>query len=142
MMMHSARADDQTFRHWGNVFEHQDIQIIQMTPDEHDREAAFSQNITHLVGRLLDQLNLQESPIATQGYQSLLKMIDQTCHDSLELFDDIMHYNPYSSNMVTQFKQSMALVCSQHAEIEDSELNSSRTEVCQPIYQLNAQEKD
>ncbi len=50
-----------------------------MTCEQHDQLAAGSQFVTHLTGRLLAKLKLQPSAIATQGFRSLLHLVDNTC---------------------------------------------------------------
>ena len=81
-----------------------------MTPSEHDRQSAFSQNITHVVGRTLATMDLKACDIDTQGYSSLLDIITQTCHDSWELFHDMITYNPYANEMLDQFQKALSLI--------------------------------
>ena len=54
-----------------------------MTPDEHDREAAFTQGVAHYIGRVLSDLGVRRSPIGTVGYNKLLEIVEQTCNDPL-----------------------------------------------------------
>ena len=75
------------------------LKVIEMTGDEHDRDAAFSQGVTHFIGRVLKEMNLEEKEIATKGYISLLEIVEQTCHDPLQLFYDLQRYNPYTRDM-------------------------------------------
>ena len=53
-----------------------------------DRYAANSQFITHLVGRVLNELGpkLEQTPINTKGFESMLGLVETTCSDSFELF--------------------------------------------------------
>ncbi|MBQ0071078.1 MAG: prephenate dehydrogenase/arogenate dehydrogenase family protein [Spirochaetales bacterium] len=90
---------DERYEKVKTVFEKMDLKVIEMTVKEHDKEAAFSQGITHLVGRTLSEMKLKPSDIATQGYKSLLTIMDQTCNDPLQLFYDLQRYNPYTIDM-------------------------------------------
>ena len=110
MMMYCAQGDEKQFLFWQNYFAEKDIAIKLMTPEQHDREAAFSQNITHVIGRVLDNLHLHPSEIATKGYESLLTIIRQTCNDSEELFYDLLKYNPYSEEMLQRLEQSFIMI--------------------------------
>ena len=76
-----------TFSSWG-------LKVLRMSPLEHDREAAYSQGVTHFVGRTLRQMGLEDTEIATSGYKALMTIVDQTCNDPLQLFFDLQHYNP------------------------------------------------
>ena len=78
-----------------------------MSPDEHDRRAAYTQGVTHLVGRILADLGLESSPIATLGYRRLLEIVEQTCHDSWQLFLDLQRYNPYTAEMRHKLRGSI-----------------------------------
>ncbi len=75
------------------------LSVIEMTAEEHDREAAFSQGVTHFIGRILSRMNLQPSAISTKGYKALLEIVQQTCNDPMSLFCDLQLYNPYTKDM-------------------------------------------
>ncbi|OHD14024.1 MAG: hypothetical protein A2Z96_04645 [Spirochaetes bacterium GWB1_48_6] len=92
---------------WKKSFETQmGLQVLEMTPDEHDRTAAYTQGITHLIGRVLGDLKLQPSPMATKGYRSLLEIVQQTCNDPYQLFLDLQTFNPYTKEMRHQVQES------------------------------------
>lgn len=92
---------------WSTFFKMIGLRVIIMTPEEHDRQAAFTQGITHYVGRVLADLNLKASPIATLGYKKLLEIIEQTCNDPWQLFIDLQKYNPYTRDMRKQLHESI-----------------------------------
>ncbi len=102
MMMYPVRAKAKLFQQWHDYFMRKNIDISIMTPEQHDEEVAFSQNLTHFLGRVLGELTLPDSAIATAGYNSLQKIVQQTCNDSWQLFDDMMQYNMYSKKMMAQ----------------------------------------
>ncbi len=90
-----------------DLFQSLRMKVFEMTPDEHDREAAFSQGVTHFVGRILREMDLQPSPIATLGYTRLLQVMEQTCNDPLQLFQDLQRYNPYTREMRGHFSRAL-----------------------------------
>lgn len=87
---------------WKKYWEKKEVKIIRMTADEHDRQAAFSQGLTHFVGRVLDKLKLSDQKVTTKGYLNLLSLVEQTTHDSLQLFNELQRYNPYTKKMRNQ----------------------------------------
>ena len=93
------RISDEQYIFWKDCFREMGLVLQEMTPEEHDREAAYTQGITHFVGRTLNELNLHESSIGTAGYTRLLDIIRQTCNDPWQLFLDLQKYNPYTSQM-------------------------------------------
>lgn len=91
------------FRFWDKTFNEWGLDVRVMSSRDHDKEAAFTQGITHFLGRTLDALDLKTSSIATSGYNSLLEIMKQTCNDSWQLFCDLQHYNPYTRQMRAAF---------------------------------------
>ena len=45
------------------------------------------------VGRVLGEMGVKGTPIDTKGYQSLLSLVDNTTHDSFELYYGLFMYN-------------------------------------------------
>lgn len=81
------------------MFSQLGLNIVEITPDEHDRMAANSQGVTHQIGRILEEMKVQPTPIDTCGYQDLLSVVKQTTNDTWELFCDLQNYNPYTREM-------------------------------------------
>ena len=106
MMMNNTRDKHEKYNFWKNYFNDQGINIIEMSEDQHDKLAAKTQGITHLLGRILKDFGIQGSPIDTQGFKDLLNIVDQTCNDSWELFNDLQLYNPYTLKMINNLKKS------------------------------------
>jgi prephenate dehydrogenase len=67
------------------LFLSMDLKVLEMDCERHDREAAYSQGVTHFVGRVLDELHLAPTQLATVGYQRLMSIVEQTCNDPVVL---------------------------------------------------------
>ena len=85
--------------HWRTFFTAAGLRVIIMTAEEHDREAARTQGITHFMGRFLAALELHPSSISTVGFQKMFEIMEQTCNDPWQLFVDLQSYNPYTSEI-------------------------------------------
>lgn len=85
--------------YWQEFWQRRGVHVLTKTPDEHDRLAAYSQGITHLLGRVLGELRLSPSEISTKGFEAILGVIEQTNHDTWQLFHDLQRYNPYTKQM-------------------------------------------
>lgn len=94
-----VRVSEQNANEWRRLFSSMGLSVKERTPEEHDREVAHTQGITHFIGRVLQDLNLAPSDIATVGYTRLLEIIEQTCNDPWQLFLDLQRYNPYTAQM-------------------------------------------
>lgn len=78
------------------IFEKEGCRMVEMTCAEHDRHAAESQFITHTMGRVLQKLGLERTPINTKGYETLLDLVENTASDSFELYYGLFMYNKNS----------------------------------------------
>jgi len=106
MMMNNTRDSHNQFKFWKGFFMDQGIQILEMTPDEHDRMAAQTQGVTHFLGRMLKEFGIKKTSIDTQGFRDLLDLVDQTCNDTWELYTDLQLYNPYTKDIIENLKKS------------------------------------
>jgi hypothetical protein len=44
-------------------------------------------------------MNLEPGEIMTRGFEDILGIIEQTNHDTWQLFHDLQYYNPYTRQM-------------------------------------------
>jgi len=95
------------------TFTNHSISIVEMTPEEHDRDAAMSQGITHFMGRALKETGVSSTKINTLGFNELLGVIEQTCNDSWDLFMDLQNYNPFTNEMVKKLEHGIEVVRAQ-----------------------------
>ena len=106
-MMDKTRVNNKIFNYWKTFFKNQNINIIEMSPDEHDKIAARTQGITHLLGRTLKNFGIQKTSIDTKGYRDLIDLVEQTCNDTWALYSDLQLYNPYTNSMLENLKYSL-----------------------------------
>jgi prephenate dehydrogenase len=107
VVLHDLHHAGEPLAFWKASFEAWGMEVLLLTPDEHDRAAAYTQGVTHLLGRVLDDMGLKAHPIATRGYQRLLDLVQQTCNDPFQLFLDMQHFNPYTPAMRADLKRSL-----------------------------------
>lgn len=99
IILDKFQTKDENYLFWKSVFEKQHLKIIEMSAEEHDRLAAKSQGLTHFIGRLLERVNFQPTPIDSLGSKKLYEVKEQTCNDTWELFIGLQTYNPYTKEM-------------------------------------------
>ena len=95
--------------------------------NRHDREAAYSQGVTHFVGRMLDELKLQKTQLATVGYTKLLEIVEQTCNDPLQLFLDLQRYNPYAQQMHNELNSAISTILALLTRMDDAPMEDLMT---------------
>jgi arogenate dehydrogenase (NADP+) len=89
-----------------NIFAQEGCRMVEMSCTEHDRHAAESQFITHTVGRMLAKLNLESTPINTKGYETLLRIVDNTCGDSFDLYYGLFMYNNNATEQLERLEMA------------------------------------
>ena len=70
--------------------------VLKTTPDDHDREMAKVQAMTHFMSRALREIGLEPSPMATRAYEKLQEFASIVLSDSWDLFLTIEKGNPHA----------------------------------------------
>ncbi len=73
------------------------------TPDAHDRDMAIVQGLTHLVAKVLAQMEPLPDRQTTLSFDYLVQSLDLVRGDSDELFRAIERENPYSTRVRARF---------------------------------------
>lgn len=99
LILDKFMTNNETYEFWKEYFKSKNLNIIEMSARKHDKIAASSQGLTHFIGRLLEAYHFKQTPIDSLGTKKLLEVVEQTCNDSWQLFQDLQHYNPYTKQM-------------------------------------------
>ncbi|XP_047168396.1 arogenate dehydrogenase 1, chloroplastic-like isoform X1 [Vigna umbellata] len=83
-----------------NIFAREGCRMVEMCCADHDMFAAESQFITHTVGRVLEMLMLESTPINTKGYETLINLVENTAGDSFDLYYGLFMFNKNSLEML------------------------------------------
>lgn len=118
-------------------------EMIEMTPEEHDMKAANSQFITHFIGRLLELCQCQNTDVDTDGYKSLLKIMDHTMNDSWDLFYALSKYNEKSIDTIEKIKYQLVNLENKLLFPDGKPVKESQTGIMyKKILKLKAEGKD
>ena len=79
------------------------LEVLIRTPEEHDREMAIVQGLTHFIARALKKMNLKDCDMKTKAYEHLLGMYDILKKDTDDLFHTIEHENPFAGEIRRNF---------------------------------------
>lgn len=112
-------ADEKIVQCFTDEFASWGLKVLRMTPLVHDKEAAYSQGVTHFVGRTLREMGLCDTEIATSGYKALMTIVDQTCNDPLQLFYDLQRFNPYAKEMRLSLQYATEKILNKLRESEE-----------------------
>jgi prephenate dehydrogenase len=79
------------------------LTVTVTSPEEHDREMAYVQALTHLIGRSLVNIGIPDEQLKTPSYQHLLELCSLIGADTFELFRAIQTQNPFAREVVRAF---------------------------------------
>lgn len=79
------------------------LQVFVTTPEEHDREAALAQGLTHLIAKVLVQMEPLPTRMTTRSFDLVMQAVEMVRHDAPEVFAAIEHANPYSREVRRRF---------------------------------------
>jgi prephenate dehydrogenase len=79
------------------------LNVFECTPQEHDRQLAYVQGLTHLLGKVIVALDLPEFQLTTKTYDLMTEMIEMVRYDSDDLFKAIERENPFTAEAKNAF---------------------------------------
>ncbi|PQA72125.1 prephenate dehydrogenase [Brucella oryzae] len=82
---------------------HLALDVIITTPEDHDREVAMVQGLTHLIARVLVQMEPLPTRMTTKSFELLMQAVGMVRHDAPEVFQAIEHANPYAPQVRRRF---------------------------------------
>lgn len=82
---------------------HLALDVIGTTADDHDRQMAYIQGLTHLLGRVTAAMALPPLDLTTESFGHLRHMVEMVRHDTDELFRTIVLDNPYGPEAMRAF---------------------------------------
>lgn len=82
------------------------LKVLRRTPRQHDQEMAYVQGLSHYIARLMDVMDIPKSELSTMAYDDLYDMKMIQAKDTWDLFESIMHDNPYALEVNELFKKA------------------------------------
>ena len=73
------------------------LRVYITTPEEHDREAAVVQGVTHLIAKVLVRMEPLPTRLTTASFDLLVQATEMVRHDSESVFLTIERDNPFSA---------------------------------------------
>lgn len=102
-----VRADEATYSTLTTFLTDElQLEVIEKTAEEHDKDMAYVQGLSHYIGRVMGIMNIPDTKLATFAYDDLMDMKNIQGTDSWELFESIMEENPYAVDINHKFKQA------------------------------------
>lgn len=81
----------------------QGLRVLRTTPEQHDRDMAVVQGLTHLIARSLREIGPLPARLTTASFQRLIEAASMVQSDSPELLQTILTENPHAGTVRQQF---------------------------------------
>ncbi len=81
------------------------LQVINLSPEQHDRLMAYNLSMIHLLGRTFHTMELERVPLMMDSLSKLNSIARVVMNDSEQLFKDFFRFNPYSQEVCANFLQ-------------------------------------
>lgn len=79
------------------------LRVILTSAEQHDREMAVVQGLTHLVARIVARMDVAGSAMATASFERLIEAVDMVRHDAPAVTRAIAEANPYAAEVRRRF---------------------------------------
>lgn len=79
------------------------LEVIITDPEAHDREAAVVQGLTHLIAKVMVQMEPLPTQFTTTSYDLLMQAVAIVRHDPPAVFEAIERDNPYAAEIRARF---------------------------------------
>lgn len=80
--------------------------VLERTAEEHDKEMAYVMGLSHYIARVMDNMDIPKSELSTMAYDDLYDMKMVQAKDTWDLFESIMHENPFALEVNNKFKRA------------------------------------
>ncbi|EQC45467.1 prephenate dehydrogenase/arogenate dehydrogenase family protein [Bacteriovorax sp. Seq25_V] len=107
IVISKIRINDDLYDKISSYLKTNGLKVVEVTPEEHDRQIAKSLNLAHLIGRVLIDFESTPQEIDTKGYRRLLKILETVENDSWQLFQDMNKYNRFAKETTEGFKDCL-----------------------------------
>lgn len=91
------------------------LNVFQVSAEDHDREAAVVQGLTHLIARVLLAMEPLPTRMTTASFDRIMQAVEMVRHDSPAVFRAIERDNPFSAEVRDRF---FALADQARAELD------------------------
>jgi prephenate dehydrogenase len=81
------------------------LEVIVATPDQHDREAALVQGLTHLIAKVLIDMEPLPMHMTTKSFDLMMAAVEMVRYDSASVFKAIERDTPYAKGVREKFFQ-------------------------------------
>lgn len=99
-------AKNSLVEEWRSFWEQKGVAVIETTPEEHDRNTAYTQALPYTIAHIINTMQLPEILFNTRSSDALVDIAKYSAKDSEQLYRDMLAYNPYAKLVLTDFENA------------------------------------
>ena len=84
-----------------------ELQVIEMSAEEHDSEMAYIQGLTHWMAKALREIHVPDPALGTVAYRHMMKIEENLRDDSDDLFLTIARENPFAAEARKELRERL-----------------------------------
>lgn len=100
------------------------VEVIDTTPEEHDRDTVYSQAFSYTIAQILLGVPTSHITFTTRSFDDIREIAGYSKNDSYQLFHDMLYYNPYLPEMAKKLRTSINEVMGSVTVIEGEQKTS------------------
>ncbi len=113
LVLWNIRAQGENYQQIKKFFSDLELEIIELSPKDHDKFMAFSLGYSYLIGKISQRMKIKKTPIDTYDFELLLDHLSIIKSDSEQLFFDMETKNPYAKDMLSRFNKAFNILLSE-----------------------------
>ena len=79
------------------------LEVLSIAAEEHDKLMAYNLSLIHHLGRTFNDLHIYKLSLMMAGLERISEISDVVMNDSIELFHDFYHFNPFAREVENKF---------------------------------------
>lgn len=99
----NIRTSQETFQKIKNFCEKLNLKVILATAEEHDKQMAFSQALTHFIGQVMKKGEIKRVEMSTLTFDKIMDVVEIISKDSPSLFNNMQTMNPFAKQARDNF---------------------------------------
>jgi prephenate dehydrogenase len=95
----NVNAKTETFDNVSRFCSDLGLDVIKTDAEEHDKQMAVSQALTHFIGRVCKSVGLSRVELSTKTFDDLMNIVNIVGNDTPALFNNMQNMNPFAKGM-------------------------------------------
>ncbi|KAF9594699.1 hypothetical protein IFM89_034484 [Coptis chinensis] len=93
-----------------HIFQNEGCRMVEISCEEHDKQAARSQFLTHTIGRMLSEMDITSTSVNTKGFETLIHLKDDIVKNSFDLYSGLFVHNRFAKQELNNLEIALETI--------------------------------